>query len=212
MRVVAVLLFALAAACNRAEPTASTKQPLVATPELAEVRFGVTLTRTAWSPVGNHHPVANFVARGVELGEGQTAALTPDGAVIVRLDGKLELIRAGRVTLLASDALPDLAVSNEGKLAYASESGLHLLDKRGDRGLVSAFAEADRPLFLDERTLLFVGAAKPGVSSFYKLSLDDEAPVALKSDAIPAFRDHYRVENGLVHFHDGASPRTLEVR
>jgi hypothetical protein len=207
----AVLLVALlGVACTRVESTGTTKQA-VAT-ELAEVRFGATLTRSPWIPLGNHHPVARFSARGVDLGEAMAAALTPDGAVVVRANRVLERIEK-RITIVSDDALPDIAVSNDGKLAYVTEqTGLHLVDARGDRRLVSAFADADRPLFLDDRTLLFVGAATPGVSSFYRLPLADEAPVALKSDGIPAHRDNYRVENLVVHFHDGVAEKTLELR
>lgn len=207
----AVLLSVLLAiGCSRADAVGTAKQSV--TGELAEVRFGASLTRGPWIALGNHHPVARFVARGVDLGEGRTAALTPDGAVIARANGVLERIDK-QITILSEDALPDLAVSNDGKIVYLTEhTGLHLLDARGDRRLVSAFAEADRALFLDDLTLLFVGAPKPGVSSFYRLSLIDEAPTPLPSAFIPASRDNYRVENGIVHFHDGVAPRTLEVR
>jgi hypothetical protein len=210
VRIAVLVLALLGAACTRAEQTGTAKQAV--TTELAEVRFGATLTRAAWMPLGNHHPVARFSARGVDLGEAMAAALTPEGAIVVRANRVLERIDK-RITIISEDALPDVAVSNDGKIAYVTEqTGLHLLDARGDRRLVSAFAEADRPLFLDDRTLLFVGSAKPGVSTFYKLSLDNEAPTALASDAIPAHRDNYRVEGSVVHFHDGISPRTLELR
>lgn len=209
MRVAVLLVALLGAACTRAEQPGQTKQAL--TTELAEVRFGATLTRSPWTPLGNHHPVARFAARGVDLGEGQAAALTPEGVVIVRANGVLERIEK-RIAVVSEDALPDLAVSGDGKLVYLTrETGLHLVDARGDRRLVSAFAEADRPLFLDDRTLLFCGAATPGVSTFFRMSLDDEAPVALASAALPASRDNYRIENGVVHFDDGVAPRTLEL-
>lgn len=183
------LLALLECGCARVASAPST--------ELVEARFGTTLTRTAWTATGNHHPVAHFFARGRDLGEGTFAALTPTGAVIVREDGTTD------GDLHIKHALPDLAVSDDGKIAYAAEDGLHLVDKRGARHLVSAFADADRPIFQDEHTLLFVGAARPGVSSFYRLDLSSETPTQLDIPAIPATRDGYRVENGVVHFHDG---------
>lgn len=162
---------------------------------LVEARFGATLTRTAWVATA-HHPIARFNARGRDLGEGTFAALTPKGALIVRADGTLD----GDVR--AAHVLPDLAVSDDGKIVYVSD-GLHLVDARGDRRLVSAFSDADRPIFLDERTIAFVGAAKPGMSSFYRLDLATETPTPLDLPAIPATRDGYRVENGVLHFFDG---------
>ncbi len=209
MRVAVLLVTLLGAACTRVEQTGQSKQAVGV--ELAEVRFGATLTRSAWMPLGNHHPVARFSARGIDLGEAQAAALTPEGAIVVRSSGLLERIEK-RITVLSEDALPDVAVSGDGKIVYLTrETGLHLVDARGDRRLVSAFSDADRPLFVDDRTLLFCGAATPGVSTFFRLSLDDEAPIALKTDALPASRDNYRVENGVVHFHDGVAARTLEL-
>lgn len=203
LAIVRALLLALClAGCARSESTASTKQPIAEAPELVEARFGAKLTRTAWIARGNHHPVARFLARGRDLGEGMFAALTPDSAVIVRADGTLESNR-----VLARTVLPDVAVSNDGAIAYVGAEGLHLLDERGERRLVSAFSDADRPLFLDEHTLLFVGAAKPGVSSFYRLPLDTEMPEPFPTDAIPASRDGYRVETGVVYFHDGVAMR-----
>jgi hypothetical protein len=184
------LLLAAAMGCARVASEPSTT--------LVEARFGATLTRTAWIAQGNHHPVTHYFARGRDLGEGLYAALTPKGFVIVRGDGTLD----GDVR--ARDVLPDLAVSDDGKVAYVALDGLHLHDQRGDRKLVSAFSDADRPIFLDDRTLAFVGAAKPGVSTFYRLDLATETPTQLSIPAIPATRDGYRVENGVIHFFDGA--------
>jgi hypothetical protein len=67
-------------------------------------------------------------------------------------------------------------------------------------------------LFLDDRTLVFVGAARPGVSTFHRISLDDELPVPLAIEGIPATRDGYEIVNGLVRFHDGETFKSGVVR
>jgi len=221
------------AACTapRGDAPASTAQPLVCAPEttiaaspieaVIETRDARTLERTAWTARGNHHPSARFVlrtaGRAIDLGEGLAAALLVDGALVVRVDESLErLDPRGCARLVARDVLPDLAVSPDGSrfafvLRKGDGTGLEIGSTlTGTRAIASAFAEADRPLFLDERTLLFVGAGTPGVSRFHVVPVDGGVPRALEIDAIPASREGYRLDGTVVRFHDGERLRTLD--
>lgn len=227
---VALALSALLIACTAPRnESGSSAQPIVCAVdgasidarEVVESRFGATLVRTTWTARGNHHPTARFVlrrgAQSIDIGEGSAAVLTSDGAAIVRLDGALDRFDARACpSTIARAALPDLAVSPDGRtLAFVQTFGegavLHI-HNGSIRRLASAYAEADRPLFIDDRTLLFVGAARPGVSRFHRLSLDDELPVPLAIDGIPATRDGYVVENGIVRFHDGDAMKSGAIR
>jgi len=219
VRLLAVASLALVA-CNapRSETSSKTEQPLQCAPAATgiDARESVDrdLTRTTWSPRGNHHPVARFVHKSLDLGEGTAAIAVAGGAALVREDGTLELFDArGCSRAIASDALPDLTASPDGRtIAFVRPSGLSLYRDGNVRRIASAYAEADRPLFIDDRTLLFVGSARPGVSSFHRVSLDDELPHALAIEGIPATRDGYTIVNGVVRFHDGEIFRSAVVR
>ncbi len=227
-----IALFALIlCACNAPRnETASSSAPVACASDatgidardVAEERLGATLARTAWSPQGNHHPVARFVLRrgtlAIDLGDATAAILVEGGAAVVRVDGTLERFDArGCPRVIARDALPDLAASPDGRtIAFVQTFGdgtaLSIHRDGATRRIASAYAEADRPIFVDDRVLLFVGAAKPGVSTFHRISLDDEMPHALPIEGIPATRDGYVVANGVVRFHDGAVFRSGAVQ
>jgi hypothetical protein len=227
---VALALSALLVACTSPRnETSSSTQPVacavdatgVDAREVVEARFGATLARTTWTARGNHHPSARFVlrrgAQSLDLGEGAAAVLTSDGAAVVRLEGVLDRFDARTcATTIARNALPDLAVSPDGRtLAFVQTFGEGTalqLHNGSMRRLASAYAEADRPLFVDDRTLVFVGAARPGISTFHRISLDDELPVPLAIEGIPATRDGYEVSNGRVRFHDGETFKCGVVR
>jgi len=221
---------ALLVACNAPRnESASSAQPIVCAADatgidardLVETRFGATLARTSWIARGNHHPTARFVLRrgtqSMDLGEAAAAVLTSDGAAVARHDGALDRFDGrGCARTIARDALPDLASSPDGRtIAFVQTFGEGTalqLHNGSTRRLASAYAEADRPIFVDDRTLLFVGSAKPGISTFHRISLDDELPHPLALEGIPATRDGYVVENGVVRFHDGESFRSGAIR
>lgn len=225
------LLAVVLVACNAPRnETASSSQPVACASdatgidarELVEERLGLTLTRTAWAPQGNHHPVARFVLRrgsaAIDLGDAAAAILVDGGAAVVRLDGALERFDTRNCPhAIADGALPDLAASPDGRTiafvhTFGAGTALSIHRDGVTRRIASAYAEADRPIFVDARTLLFVGAAKPGISRFHRVSLDDELPHALAIEGIPATRDGYVVANGVVRFHDGFIFRSGAVR
>lgn len=223
MRLFLVASLALVACANpRHETSSSTKQPIVCAPAAtsldAHEPVAANLTRTAWTPNGNHHPVARFVWKGLDLGEGIAAVSLGDGAAVVRADGALDVFDTrGCPRTIANDAMADLTVSPDGHtIAFVRATGdgtaLSLYRDGKVWRIVSAWAEADRPLFIDERTLLFVGAARPGVSRFHRVSLEHNIPEPLPIEGIPATRDGYVIENGVVHFHDGELLRSGGVR
>lgn len=226
-----LLLVPLIAACTgqRNDATASSAQPLVCAAESTveastiDTRDALTLARAAWTPRGNHHPSARFVlrtrGRSLDLGEGLAAALLADGALLVRADESLERLDArGCAQTIAHEVLPDLAVSPDGsRFAFVLRKGdgtgieLGSTADPSTRAIASAFAEADRPLFLDPRTLLFVGAAAPGAARFHVVvQADGAVPRRLGVEEIPASREGYRVDGAVVRFHDGERLRTLD--
>jgi hypothetical protein len=225
------ILFAsiLLVGCTPAEPTSTTSQPLVCATdasgidarELVQARAGAVMSRTSWTEQGNHHPTARFVLRrgtqSFDLGDALAAVLVDESAAVVRIDGTLERFdRRGCAQVIAHDVLPDLAVSPDARtLAFVQRigdgTGLWLSASGGLRRVASAFVDADRPLFVDARSLVFVGAARPGRSTFHRVSLDDGVPKPLPIDGIPASRAGYEHDNGIVRFHDGERLRTLNV-
>ncbi len=184
--------------------------------------LGAVLHRSDPRLNGNHHPLYQLTVQNgdvtYELGEGLDAAILADTMVVVRANETLHVIeRDGRTRPIATDVLPDLAVDPAGaRLAFVRRSGdgsvIELLEHGTTRTLVSAFAEADRPLFVGARTLVFVGTPTPGISTFHRVGLDGhEAPVRIAPDApLPASRDGYAFVGGLVRYHDGTQLRSVD--
>lgn len=160
-------------------------------------------------------------------------ALLDDGAVWVTHDGDLVLDRHGVLETLARDVIPEIDVAPDGRrVAFArrpgEDAGVFLVDveRPGQpRRVTPGLAVADRPLFVDDRLLIVVGARAGGIAGVWLVRHDsrDPQPRPLTNAGLavgrlgpsfvppPASHESMRVVGDELEYHDGEQTRRVSL-